>query len=239
MGFQARTLPVPLYIRYRTVKNSGAAGTKITKEERAVFKFAGKYVRTRTVDPQLSVKQHYGWVSQRVATDLRGYLKQDKHPAICSGVIEFADYFAKRMDDVSKRAGTFEDNRKKAHNRAAVRTAELRDLVKAEPGGHPGWGTAPLSVTYAGADRTLQQMISDLANLAGENAPQEEIAQASDAYAALKIMRGFVSSNGLKPLSAEIRSGILQGAQPDRGGRLHQRGQRPATQNLTIRFSAA
>ncbi len=195
--------------RYRTVRNQRVTGVKVTKEERAIFRFASKYVRTRAKDPQLSSRQHYGWVSQKVATDLRGYLKQNQHPAICSGAVEFADYFTDRMDEITKRAEVFAENSKKAHNLAAVKTAEVRELVKAEPGGHPGWGTAPLSMTFAGADRTLHQLIADLADLIGNDLLLADTEQANDAYAALKKMSGFASKGGLKPLAAETRKAIL------------------------------
>ncbi|MDH3580320.1 MAG: hypothetical protein OEM91_06805, partial [Hyphomicrobiales bacterium] len=196
-------------IRYRTVRSTRVTATKMTKDERAVIRFAAKYVRSRAKDSQLSAKQHHGWVSQRVATDLRGFLKQDKHPAICSGAVEMADYFTGRMDDVSKRAGIFEENSKKAHSLAAAKIAEIRDVVKAEPGGHPGWGPAPLSMTLAGSDRTLRDLVGDVAELAGEDAPVTQIRQSDDAFAALKTMREYTSGGGLKPLTADARSAIL------------------------------
>ena len=103
----------------------------------------------------------------------------------------------------------FADNRTRAHNFAAAKTAEVREMVKAEPGGHPGWGTAPLSMKFAGSDRSLQQLVADLADMTGDDVMLSDVEQASDAYAALKAMSNYVSKGRLKSLPADTRKTIL------------------------------
>ncbi len=195
--------------RYRTVRRGGAAGVKVTKEERRLINFAAKWVRTRAIDPQLSTKQNFGWVSQKVAIDLRGYLKQDKHPAICTGVSEFVGYYTKRMADFRKRSELFSAHLAKARTLAFAKAAEAREAVKADPGGHPGWGAVPLSISTPESGRTLESLIAGLVELGGGDAPGEEIRQAPSTFAALKSARKYVSDDGLSGLAKMARNSIL------------------------------
>ena len=198
--------------RYKTVRRAGVTGTKVTREEQRVFNFAAKWVRTRAIDPQLSSKRDFGWASQKVATDLRGYLKQDKHPAICTGVTEFVGYYIKRLSDFRKRAQLFTERLGTARKLAMARTAEAREAVKADPGGHPGWGALPLGVRAAANDRTLQDLVADLVVLGDGDPPLEEIRQAPNAFTALRKARKFVKDGGLgtldKPAANAIRHAL-------------------------------
>jgi hypothetical protein len=194
--------------RYRTVRPAAPKGIEITKQERKLFRFAAPLVRSRAIDRQLASRQHFGWLAQKVANDVRRYLRQDKHPAICTGAVEFASYYTERMADVEKRAALFADRFEQARKAAVARTTEAREAVKADPGGHPGWGAMPLSILQARESRTLQDLIADLAALGGGDAPVEEIEQADDTFAALKIARSYVSKDGLKPLAPAARSAV-------------------------------
>lgn len=195
--------------RYVTVRRASPSGIKPTKAERAVIRLADKYVRSRARDPRLSSKQHYGWVSQKAASDVRRYLRQDKHPAICTGVEGFVGYYEERMADVTKKAKEFEEELAKARKLVEARIKSIRDIIKAEPGGHPGWGTAPLSLADDGDDRTLTELIAELVGLADDRASVADVTQAPSAYEALKRAKAVTSDEGFKQLSKDTRKLIL------------------------------
>lgn len=194
--------------RYRTVRRAAPTVAGVTADQRAIYRFASPYIRSRAVDRQLSRQQHHGWVSHRVAADLKGYLQQEKHPAICTGAIEFVDYFSERMQEVRERGGQFSAKLAQVGTLVPGLVADAREAVKADPGGHPGWGIAPLHLQGSGAERSPIDLIADLAALAGDAAPLEEIRQADDVFAALKIMKSFERDGGLKPLSKTTRASV-------------------------------
>ena len=193
---------------YRRVAATSAPGVKISKEERALYRFAARFVRSRARDPKLASDQHFGWISQKVATDLRGYLKQDKHPAICTGTISFVSYYDERMEDLGKRADVFAGHLATARKLALEKIAAIRNEIKAEPGGHPGWGAEPLSVLAPDETRTLQELVADLVDLTGDRASVDDIKQAPSPFAALKIAHKAISQEGFKSLSRKTRRTI-------------------------------
>ena len=82
-------------VRYgmRTVKVRSRAVTAGTAEERKVFGMANTFLRARGTDPQLrNSGAGAAWVLKRVAQDLKAYLGQTAHPALCTGVPQMMGY---------------------------------------------------------------------------------------------------------------------------------------------------
>ena len=179
------------------------------KEVRAVNRLANTFVRARAIDPEMSTRKNYGWVSQKVATDLRGYLKQDPHPAICTGAIQFVDYFDGRLGDFYERGDKFTKSAKTAHTIAIERLADARTAVSKDTSGHPASGALPISLAQAkpGSDTSLQSMVVTTAQLTSDGDLESEVKGAENAYDSLKVMNAWLKKNG-KEMNEDSRKAI-------------------------------
>ncbi|MBC8050237.1 MAG: hypothetical protein H7X92_08840, partial [Chitinophagales bacterium] len=70
--------------------------TASSKEEREILQRAGAFLRSGGADAKLARNGSLEWVSGKVASDLRGYLEQPAHPALCTGAKQFTDYYIKQ-----------------------------------------------------------------------------------------------------------------------------------------------
>jgi hypothetical protein len=194
------------------VRRTITTAAKLPKSEAKIYRFAAPFVAARAIDRQLSQKQNAGWVTQRVATDLRGYLKQEKNPAICSGALQMADYFLGKLEAVRDRAAAITEMAEKARALAAAKTRDARDAIVADPGGHPGWGAAPLEVKAregeAGSDRhDVRPLIVAVAALTSDTALVESVRQAGSGFEALKLLHQSLNDAG-KDLDAASKRAI-------------------------------
>lgn len=191
--------------RWLRISNTKKRGPGLSKSDAKMFRFARGFVVARGSDPELSDKRHYGWVSQRVATDLRGYMKQDRHPAICTGAIELVGYFDKRMGDVRTRADKIAAYARDARRLAADKIEAVREAMRSDPGGHPGWGAAPLGLSHRDSEGPLKGLVVEAAMLVGQEDLVERVKQADDAFAALRLVKGRWQEV-TKELSASTRT---------------------------------
>jgi len=145
--------------KYETIEPVAASAAAPVKSERSIFNFASRYVSARAIDRELSLTRDSGWAANRVSQNLRGFLNQKRNPAICTGAIQFLDYFDKRLEGFAKRANSFEEMASKSRDLAQLRTSQAIDAAKVEPGGHPGWGSAPLDLPQATPGRTLKNQL--------------------------------------------------------------------------------
>ena len=173
-----------------------------TKDVRAVNRLANTFVRSRAIDPEMSTRRNYGWVSQKAATDLRGYLKQDPHPAICTGAVQFVDYFDGRLGDFFKRGESFSKSAQTARAIAAEQVAAARKTVDADPSGHPAWGATPIGIAKAKGEgegdpnSSLKELVVNVASLTSDSELMAQVNDANDAYAALKTMNSWLKKDG-------------------------------------------
>ncbi len=178
-------------------------------EARKVNRQARVFVRSRGIDPEMSSKRNYGWVSQKVATDLRGYLKQDAHPAICTGAIGFVGFFDGRMKDFWQRAEKFSKAADDAQAIALDKVIKAGEITTA--GAQPAESSAQIvSSTAAAAPQKpqLQALILQLAGQTGDEALKDEVAQAPSAHAALKAMSSGLKKKRDAPLDKQQVSAI-------------------------------
>ncbi len=140
---------------------------------------------------------------------MRGYLKQDPHPAICTGAVQFVDYFDGRLGDFFKRGDSFSKSAKTARTIAAEQVAAARKAVDADPSGHPAWGATPIGIAKAkgNPNSSLKDLVVNVASLTSDSELVAEVKDANDAYAALKTMNSWMKADG-KEISDDSRKAI-------------------------------
>ncbi|MGI9385352.1 MAG: hypothetical protein ACR2PO_19550 [Methyloligellaceae bacterium] len=191
--------------RWVRVNKTAKRGAGLSKSDAKIFRFARGFVVARGSDPELSTKRHYGWVSHRVATDLGGYLKQERHPAICTGAIELVGYFDQRMGDVRTRADKIAGYARDARKLAVDKLEAARETKRSDPGGHPGWGAMPLGLSHQNTASPLKNFVVEIAMLVGQEQLLERVKAADDAFAALRAVKELWKT-AAKSLPATIRS---------------------------------
>ncbi len=204
--------------RYRTIRPKPAvvSGAAPVEYERSVFRFAGSFVRSRTLDSALDRRRDTGWATHRVSQNLKGFLQQDSTPAICTGAIQFFNYFDDKMTGFVKRTEKFDDMADKSQRLAVLRTEEaltaarIAEAKKAEPGGHPGWGTEPLDLPQAPEREGPKHQIEKLAQTTGDAQLGQRVANAEDTFSALKIMSRYYRSDAGKALDKTARAAMYR-----------------------------
>jgi len=195
--------------RYKTVRRTISTRSGLPKSEAAIYRFAGRFVSSRAIDRQLSVKQNEGWVSQRVATDLRGYLKQAKHPAICTGTPQMMDYFSTKMDAVRKRGKKISDRADEALAMAAEKTRTAREIAAAKTTTDPETdtdGSKPARVEDA-TPAGLTEMTHQIAALTNDSEMAASVQAADTVFDALKVIQKSLKS-ATKEMDAAARKAI-------------------------------
>lgn len=205
-------------IRYRTIRPKPVVvpGAAPVKYERSVFRFAGSFVRSRVLDRALDRRRDTGWATRRVSQNLKGFLQQDSTPAICTGAIQFFNYFDDKMAGFVKRVEKIDDMAGKSQRLAVLRTdeamtaARIAEAEKAEPGGHPGWGTEPLDLPQAGQKQGLKHQIEKLAQTTGDAGLGQRVTNTEGAFAALKVMSRYYKSDAGKALDKRSRAAMYR-----------------------------
>lgn len=175
-------------VRYGTVRKTVSRAANLPKEERDIYRFASAFVSTRGTDRLMRKDRDGGWVTRKVGLDLRRYLNQEVHPALCTGAVQFTDYYRGKLGGVGERAEQVFDFAQRSQALAASKVANVRAALKSDPGGHPGWGAAPLALTGPEAGRSLHEFVIELAALAGDADLRGRVADSADAFAALRLM---------------------------------------------------
>lgn len=176
--------------------------------ERRVYRFASRLVSARAVDRELAPTRDSGWATTRVSKNLKEFLKQDKHPAICNGPLKAFDYYDDRLAGFLKRAATYDDMSSKAYALALLRTVEAIEASKSDPGGHPGWGGSPLVPVSADGEISLKQMTETLAQITGDTDTSEKASRSETVFAALKALSQYVKSPSAQSLADGTRSAL-------------------------------
>lgn len=195
---------------YRTETPAIASMGDPTKTERKIFNFASRYVSARAVDRELARTRDSGWAANRVSQNLRGFLKQDASPAICTGALGFLDYFDQRMAGFTRRADKFDEMAGKSWHRAVIRTGEAQEAIKSETGGHPGWGAAPLDMKSASDQTTLKSQIEVLARIASDPELDQRVAEAENSFEALRAMSAYFKTAEAKALGPATRGAMYR-----------------------------
>jgi len=186
---------------------SDASPSPVPYEGR-VYRFASGLVSARATDRELAPTRDSGWATKRVAQNLKGFLKQDKHPAICNGPLKAFDYYDARLAGFLKRAETYDDMAAKSYALALLRSVEAIEASRSEPGGHPGWGAAPLFAASGNSEISLRQMIETIAKIPDDAAIGETVSTASSVLDGLKALSQFMKSESAKSITNVTRSAM-------------------------------
>lgn len=192
--------------RYKTVRRTISTRSNLPKSEAAIYRFATRFVSSRAIDRQLSVKQNEGWVSQRVATDLRGYLKQEKHPAICTGTPQMMDYFSTKMDAVRKRGKKISDRAEEALALAVEKTRAAHELAKPNPDA-ADTGAETLTSENATTSAGLDDLTRQIAALTNDTELVAAVQETDTVFNALKVLQKSLKG-AVKDLDASVKKAI-------------------------------
>lgn len=97
-----------------------------TKDEARVIGAISEMVANKGAPPEFLGNGRYTVMTERVAGDLEAYALQDEHPALCSGVDEFIDFFEEKLAPLRKRMGDVVDWQERARSAIVPRIAQLR-----------------------------------------------------------------------------------------------------------------
>ncbi len=171
-------------------------GVPSPQEEREILQRASATLRNGGADSKLSRNGSLEWVSGKVANDLRVYLGQPHHPALCTGAIQFTDYYLKQAAGLKSHAESAINLAEKARTIAAAKTGQAKQALDALGSEQPGAGLGALPVSERGTGRPLSLLIVALAPYGGLS--PEGIAaleQAPDELAMLKALKDGMDAN--------------------------------------------
>ena len=157
-------------------------------DERKLNRLARVFVRARGIDPEMSTRRNYGWVSQKAASDLRGYLNQESHPAICTGAIGFVDFYDGRLKDFWARTDRFEKAAKDALAVAIEKIGKAREAIKAAADANQQTDAGPLTtgaLAAAAPSPDIKSMIAEVAGLTSDAELLAQVNQSTSDYEAL------------------------------------------------------
>lgn len=161
----------------------------VSAGEKKLYAFANRFVAAGAIDPELKDTRDNGWAAKRITNDLTRYLRQDKHPALCTGVLDYVAYFDGKLDGLRQRADAIAEQTGNARTVVQERLAALADAVAAAPAGHPGWGATPLEASQPAPRAPLKDVIVAVAALMGEDDLAQSVKQADSTMSALKLMQ--------------------------------------------------
>jgi hypothetical protein len=183
------------------VNTRAIATPGISQEERRILLNAASILRSGGADPKLTPDGSFGWVSGKVAQDLRLYLVQDKHPALCTGAIQFTEYYSKRLSGLKKHISSVLEAGASARSVAKRRVDAVKREAASFTGGHPGIGFLPLrAIGYpvSSTDDSIRGLILTLAPYAGlAKDDLDRIASAANEFEMLKAVREAMDGRAL------------------------------------------
>lgn len=192
--------------------------------ERKLYAFASNFVRHKATDPELRVTRNDGWATNRIATDVTRYLRQEKNPAICSGTIDYVSFFEERLASVRKRAASVAEHAKTARAAARERVALAMEAAKvvsdATSDGRPAEvapdaaASPPVLEPVAPQPQsetagTLQEEVARIARLTGDDALLQAVNAAAGAWPALQAMAEALGDRSVR-LEGNVRAAAQQ-----------------------------
>jgi hypothetical protein len=157
-------------------------------EELRIIKLLGDLVEGRGGVPEVGNNGRYYWMSQRAASDLKTYMSQPIHPALCSGGKDFAEFYAQTLGPLQKRIGDVTDMAKKARALAVARVKEAVATEAAPEAATTGQETAKpgLVASLIAADAPLITLVAEAAGSVVPASVKAEIAAEATPLAALR-----------------------------------------------------
>ncbi len=157
-------------------------------EELRIIKLLGDLVEGRGGVPEVGNNGRYYWMSQRAASDLKTYMSQPSHPALCSGGKDFAEFYAQTLGPLQRRIGDVGEIAKKARALAMARVREAMATEAAPPaaaGGSDG-SIPPTATALIATDATMVTLVAEAAGTMVPASVKAEIAAEATPMAALR-----------------------------------------------------
>lgn len=190
----------------RTVgTNEIAFATARDKADVAAVRALQDFVARRGAVPEVGENGRLGWHAQRLSQDLRAYITQPSHPAICSGGREVSEFYGsqlapleKRQQDVRTLVGTA---RLRARERVAAFTAISAPAPEAVSSASqvstsvlvsPAVAAAGHSAGGAAAGETARDFLRSTLAVVLTPEQNEDIAGEETVFAALRRAKSFL-----------------------------------------------
>ena len=135
-----------------------------SNDELRVLKAVADLVSGRGSVPDVGNNGRYTWLSQRATSDLRLYISQPPHPALCSGATEIVEFYDTALKPLQKRIDDVGELVKKARLQSAIRVLAIAAENIAPPAEQSH--TDPALATKIQADVTQQSEASKVSEMA-------------------------------------------------------------------------
>lgn len=125
-----------------TIAQSAPAATTETDptdDERRVAGFLGEFVEARGALPEFGPNGKWTWLLTKASSELRGYMGQTLHPALCTGAPEMMDFYNTEFSRLKRRSDDAQEMAASAREILAYRhktwqaTIATTDTVKPTP----------------------------------------------------------------------------------------------------------
>ncbi len=114
------------------LKNSHFSALSYTAQEKQILTIADSIVRWRGKDPAFNKRGRYGWLTSRIAADLRVYMGQPDHPALCTGANLMMDHLYNNSGRFRKRVAFIKKLAPLAHQYAAARYRAFKYTMRTQ-----------------------------------------------------------------------------------------------------------
>jgi hypothetical protein len=158
-------------------------------EELRVLKAVADLVEGRGAVPDVGPNGKYQWVAQRAAGDLKLYMSQPAHPALCSGGKDFAAFYGDVLKTLQKRMSDVGELGKKARALAVNRMAGMAvpDAKVAAAG--TSADSAPPAAAAPAADNASKSLVMLVADAVRPILSADELASVSAEKSALAALQ--------------------------------------------------
>ena len=99
----------------------------------AINKRAGVFVASRTAARDFGKSGKLEWISKRIVTDMKSYMQQEPHPALCAGTDVMTNYFVDNAVTLRKDLAAADEALIEARQIAQTRLAALSFLIGQPP----------------------------------------------------------------------------------------------------------
>lgn len=99
----------------------------------AINERAGVFIESRTAARAFGKSGKLEWISKRIVTDMKSYMQQEPHPALCAGTDVMTSYFVDNAVTLRKELTTSDEALIEARQIAQTRLAALEFLIGKSP----------------------------------------------------------------------------------------------------------
>ena len=168
-------------------------GASPSAEELRILKALNDLVEGRGAVPEVGPNGKYTWLTQRAAGDMKIYISQSPHVALCAGGAEVADFYAHSLRLIQKRIDDVAELGKRAREAALARIQETK--------------VDALASREAGAGRPLVALVGDAVGLVVTAAELAEAVAEVTALAALQKVKPALIAAQVEAAKADEAAG--------------------------------